>query len=89
MSAPLSHLRHDLRTPLNQIIGYSELLMEETADAGHAEYDADLQRIRRAAGTLLELINENLTDERVTLVGEVVDAAVRPAPAAHAGARAW
>jgi sigma-B regulation protein RsbU (phosphoserine phosphatase) len=84
MSAPLSHLRHDLRTPLNQIIGYSELLMEETADAGHAEYDADLQRIRRAAGTLLELINENLTDERVTLVGEVVDAAVRPAPAAHA-----
>lgn len=71
--APLSHLRHDLRTPINQILGYSELLLEETADAGHTVYDADLQKIRHAAKTLLNLINENLTDERISLVGEVVD----------------
>ena len=71
--APLSHLRHDLRTPINQILGYSELLLEETADAGHTVYDADLQKIRHAAKTLLNLINENLTDERVSLVGAVVD----------------
>ncbi len=66
----LSHLRHDLRTPINQIVGYSELLIEETGDAGHASYAADLEKIRGAAKTLLNLINENLTDERLTLAGE-------------------
>ena len=49
--APLSHLRHELRTPINQILGYSELIREEAADAGHSVYDADLQRIRQAAKT--------------------------------------
>ena len=86
--APLSHLRHDLRTPINQILGYSELLMEETADAGHTAYDADLQKIRHAAKTLLNLINENLTDDRLSLVGEVVDrGSATAAPFAFSGSR--
>lgn len=68
--SPLSHLRHDLRTPLNQIIGYSELLAEETAAAGHGAYGPDLGKINVAARTLLALINDNLTDERLTLAGE-------------------
>ncbi|MEN9812676.1 MAG: hypothetical protein RL479_1362, partial [Verrucomicrobiota bacterium] len=80
----LSHLRHDLRTPLNQIIGYSELLAEEAADAGHETYGPDLQRIRGAARQLLDLINRNLTDERVTLAGEIV-AATEPAATPAAG----
>jgi sigma-B regulation protein RsbU (phosphoserine phosphatase) len=70
--APLSHLRHDLRTPINQIIGYGELLREEAADAGHKGYDADLQKILQAAKTLLGLINANLTDDRLSLSGAVV-----------------
>ena len=77
--APLAHLRHDLRTPLNQIIGYSELLREEIGDAGNNAHDADLQKIRQAAKTLLNLINENLTDDRLSLVGEVVDRGSRSA----------
>ncbi len=75
----LSLLRHDLRTPINQIIGYSELLLEETGDSGHASYASDLEKIRLAAKTLLNLINDNLTDERLTLAGEIVD----PGPAAR------
>ncbi|MBC8011085.1 MAG: SpoIIE family protein phosphatase [Burkholderiales bacterium] len=81
--APRSHLRHDLRTPLNQILGYSELLLEEAAGAAHAHDDparpapsalsADLQKIRHAAKNLLNLINENLTDDRLSLVGDIVD----------------
>lgn len=77
---PLSHLRHDLRTPINQIIGYSELLMEEAADAGHDAYDADLSKIRNAAKQLLNLINENLTDDRLSLSGEIVDSGALTAP---------
>jgi len=85
---PLSHLRHDLRTPINQIIGYSELLMEEAADAGHDAYDADLKRIQRAAKALLDLINNNLTDERITLSGDVVTTGPTPAQPAPAPASA-
>jgi phosphoserine phosphatase RsbU/P len=88
---PLSHLRHDLRTPINQILGYSELLMEEAADAGHDGYDADLGKIRNAAKQLLNLINDNLTDERLSLTGDVVDAGTAtaaPFPFAGTGSRA-
>jgi sigma-B regulation protein RsbU (phosphoserine phosphatase) len=87
----LAHLRHDLRTPINQILGYSELLMEETADAGHNVYDADLKKIRQAAKQLLNLINDNLTDERLSLSGQIVDAGAltaAPFPFASPGSRA-
>jgi signal transduction histidine kinase len=32
--AALAHLRHEVRTPLNHIIGYSEMLQEEAQDRG-------------------------------------------------------
>ncbi|HEX3730047.1 MAG TPA: SpoIIE family protein phosphatase [Opitutaceae bacterium] len=87
----LSHLRHDLRTPINQIIGYSELLLEEAGEGGGAAFASDLEKIRAAGKTLLELINANLTDERMTLAGKVVAtaaaaAAARPAAPADSGA---
>jgi sigma-B regulation protein RsbU (phosphoserine phosphatase) len=86
--SPLSHLRHDLRTPLNQIIGYSELLAEEAEAAGHGAYGPDLARINGAARTLLALINDNLTDDRLTLSGEAAPAARGAAGAAAAPAEA-
>lgn len=55
----LSQIRHDLRTPVNHIIGYSELLEEELADRG-VDGLGDLAKIRSAAATLLELINTRL-----------------------------
>ena len=30
----LSHLRHELRTPINAIVGYSEMIIEEMEDMG-------------------------------------------------------
>lgn len=50
-------LRHDLRTPINQILGYSELLEEELSSEGKDEYVADLKRIQLAARKLLELVD--------------------------------
>lgn len=58
----LSEIRHDLRTPVNHIIGYSELLGEELADRG-VEGLEDLAKIRSAADTLLHLINTRLTED--------------------------
>src|ERR1044072_1832392 len=53
-------MSHELRTPLNAIIGYSEMLEEEAGERGHAEYGADLQKIRGAGRHLLALINDVL-----------------------------
>jgi two-component system, sensor histidine kinase and response regulator len=54
-----SGLIHDLRTPLNQIIGYSEMLMEQAQEAGHDGFVPDLQKVRTAGQHLLALINDN------------------------------
>ncbi|MBL9215243.1 MAG: response regulator [Opitutaceae bacterium] len=61
----LSKLRHALRTPLNQIIGYSELLME-SAEENHADAILpDLKRIHTCGGQLLALINDALAPWKV------------------------
>jgi signal transduction histidine kinase len=52
-----SSLRHDLRTPLNQIIGYSEMLAEEAADSGREDLLPDLQRINRAALAMVDRVD--------------------------------
>ncbi len=54
-----SELLHDLRTPLNHIIGYSEMLIEEAKD-GHDEMLPHLQKIHAAGQQLLALMNDNL-----------------------------
>ena len=56
----LSEMRHSLRTPLNQIIGYAELLQEEVEEAGLVDILLDLQKIHTAGHQLLALINDTL-----------------------------
>ena len=51
-------LRHDLRTPLHQIIGYAELIADEARDAGHDEHLSDLQKVRAAALHALDLVDQ-------------------------------
>ena len=57
---PSAQLRHELRTPLNHIIGYTELLLEETADAGAPRLAEGLTTLRADARQLLTLLNEVL-----------------------------
>jgi len=59
---PLATLRHDLRTPLNHILGFSELLGEDLADRGVKDL-ADLDKVQTAARELLNLIDTRLSDE--------------------------
>ncbi len=61
----LSTMSHELRTPLTAVIGYAELLEEESQSNGHPEYLADLERIRFAGRHLLGLISEILDFTRI------------------------
>ncbi|MFH1723432.1 MAG: adenylate/guanylate cyclase domain-containing protein [Elusimicrobiota bacterium] len=52
----LSGLRHDIRTCVGHIIGYSELLLEEAKDLKPEEIVPDLQKIKGSGQRLLELV---------------------------------
>ena len=54
-------LRHELRTPIDTIIGHGELAQEEAEELGHGEYIPDLQKICSAASLLLSFVNDSLT----------------------------
>lgn len=70
----LSKLRHDLRTPINHILGYSELLGEDLADQGIKD-TADLDKIQTAARQLLGLIDRSLSDEAFQFIATGAEAA--------------
>lgn len=66
-------LRHDLRTPLNQIIGYSELLQEDAEENGQTSVRDDLARILSASRHLLAMINTVIEPHQIQLLKEVPD----------------
>ena len=53
-------LLHDLRSPLNQIVGFSEIMIEE-ADAPRDALVADLRKVIDAGQRILSLIEGNFT----------------------------
>src|SRR5687768_13697142 len=60
-AARLAHMRHEVRTPVNAILGYSEMLLEDAEVQGlEPGLVADLQKIHTAGETLLALINDIL-----------------------------
>ena len=58
--ASLAHLRHELRTPINAIIGYSEMLLEDVAALGQPETLADLRTVHGAGKQLLPIVDSIL-----------------------------
>jgi signal transduction histidine kinase len=57
----LAKMSHALRTPLNAVIGYSEMLLEDAETGGRKEqHVADLRRINRAGRHLLSLVTDVL-----------------------------
>src|SRR5436309_3052492 len=57
-------LLHDLRSPLNHIIGYSEMLTEEAEGQRREGFATDIEKIRAAGHRMLALIEENFTSAR-------------------------
>jgi CheY-like chemotaxis protein/tRNA A-37 threonylcarbamoyl transferase component Bud32 len=66
-----AQLRHDLRTPLNHIIGYTEMLLEDATGDALAERRRRLELALAAARHALELINAALGSARRIVPGDV------------------
>jgi signal transduction histidine kinase len=62
----LAKMSHEFRTPLNAVLGYSEILLED-ADAARADEEriTDLKRINNAGKHLLSLVTEMLDISKI------------------------
>jgi len=58
----ISNVSHDMRTPLNAILGYDRLALEADSEAVRIDY---LKKIGEAGKTLLSLINDTLDLQKI------------------------
>lgn len=56
----LTAMSHDLRTPLDVVLGHAELLLEDARETGALDRTRDLQEIQSAGQRLLRLISDLL-----------------------------
>ncbi len=59
----LAHLRHKLRTPLHQILGYTAILLGEAKEGGFSAATPSLAGIQAGGRALLERITTALSDQ--------------------------
>jgi light-regulated signal transduction histidine kinase (bacteriophytochrome) len=67
----LAHLRHQLRTPLNHIIGYSEILLEESTDN---QAQGLLTQIQESAYHVLDAVQQDLAPVSGTITNAQMQA---------------
>ncbi|MEI6779219.1 MAG: histidine kinase dimerization/phospho-acceptor domain-containing protein, partial [Chloroflexales bacterium] len=60
-------IRHELRTPVNHIIGFSEMLLDEASDLGMPEPYGDLHRVVVAGRQVLAAITEILAGNDIAV----------------------
>jgi signal transduction histidine kinase len=83
----LRNVKHELRTPVNHILGYSELLLESAQDAGDEVLVGQALGIHEDGRKLVDLIDKNLASadqiqpEHINVIrtsfGAVLDQIVR------------
>src|SRR5437660_145308 len=82
----LAHARHELRTPVNAIIGYGEMLLEDAEAGGRDDLAEPLQSVLAQGKSLQNLIGDLLDgsladreeDLDLSLLIDQVRAALRP-----------
>jgi len=72
----LAKMNHQLRTPLNAVIGYSEILLEDAEARCEESQMRDLERINSAGRHLLALVTDVLDVGKIT--SKDVELVVRP-----------
>ena len=64
--AYLGKARHNLKNPINAILGYSEMLIEDCEDEGINDPIPDLNKLYDAGQEILEIIEQNF-DESINI----------------------
>lgn len=64
-SAFLANISHELRTPMNTIIGYTDLLLDKVDGPISEEQEKSLKKVAANARHLLQLINEALDVSKI------------------------
>lgn len=64
--ASLAFVRHELRTPINGIIGYSEMLLDDAHEEGDAAAASDLARIVQCGREILAVVERSLDADRIS-----------------------
>jgi CheY-like chemotaxis protein len=78
----LPYIRHELKTPINAIVGYSEILLEDAEDEENEALAKDLRKIRSAGHKLLVIIDD-LLGTRTAEPQQSCAHTVAPQPIAH------
>jgi adenylate cyclase len=63
--AAIGHVRHELKTPINGILGYSEMILEDLNPEDRADLGEDLEKIRGAGRQLVRLIDQILNPAKI------------------------
>ncbi|MDR3691598.1 MAG: response regulator [Fimbriimonas sp.] len=71
-------LIHDLRSPLNCIIGYSEMLLEQSRAGAPLDFAPDLEKVRNAGKDMLGIIEDNFAEEGGSIAAMEYSPASRP-----------
>ena len=61
----LNNMSHDIRTPMNVILGYAQLMAEELKDKDMPETSAHLEKLQQSGDLLLSIINNVLDMARI------------------------
>lgn len=70
--ALISKARHNLKNPVNAILGFSEMLIEDCEDEGIDDILPDLKKVHDSGIEILKIIEESLSDSNVEVSGEKI-----------------
>ena len=71
-SAYLAKARHNLKNPVNAILGYSEMLIEDSEDEKLTGLISDLKKLHNAGNEVLKAIDNNFDEKNLSKVGKSI-----------------
>ena len=70
--ALVSKARHNLKNPVNAILGFSEMLIEDCEDEGYDSIIPDLEKIYIAGKDILNIIEDSFSDSNLKISGDKI-----------------
>ena len=70
--ALVSKARHNLKNPVNAILGFSEMLIEDCEDEGYDSIIPDLEKIHNAGKDILKIIEDSFSDSNLKVSSDKI-----------------